>query len=159
MSMDVSTMGVAQRGVVAIARAMGRIVGAIAGALGSDRRPGGDRGRAPSERNRLLAEIGGLERELDQAYYQMARGDGGLGGLLARVRGLKKRLCKARARLRRLDRRLAMNSRLQRSLLSGTRRKDGEPPEIGQNGKLMERYGFEDEGGEFEFESLLDGDT
>jgi hypothetical protein len=158
VSMDISTMGVAQRGVVAVARAMGRIVGAIAGALGANRRPRGYWQREPSERNRLLAEISGLKRELDQAYYQMARGDGELGGLLARVRGLKKRLCKARARLRRLDRLLAMSSRLQRSLLSGTPRTDGEPPETGQIEKLIKRYGFEDEGGEFEFESLLDGD-
>ena len=141
-----------------VARAIGRVAGAIARALGANRRPGGDGGRILSGRNELLAEIAGLEREIDQVCYQMARGDGGLSGLLSRVRELKERLRKARARLRRFDRRLAMDLRLQRSLISESRRTDGELPEIGQIEKLMERCDFEDEEGEFEFESLLDGD-
>ena len=158
MSVDVSTMGIAQRGVVAVARAIGRVAGAIARALGANRRPVRDGGRKSSERNKLLAEIAGLERELDQVYYQMARGDGGLGGLLSRVRELKGRLRRARARLGRLDRRLAMDLRFQRCLASESRCTDEEPPEIGKIGKLVGRYDFEDEEGEFEFESLLDGD-
>jgi hypothetical protein len=151
-------MGIAQRGAVAVARALGRAAGAIARALGANRLPGVEEGRKSSERNQLLAEIAGLERELDQVYYRMARGDEGLGGLLARVRGLKQRLRTERARLRRLDRRLAMNLRLRRSLAPGPHRSDGELPETGQIAKPRGRYYFEDEEGEFEFESLLDGD-
>ena len=158
VSVEVGTVGLAQRGAVAVARAIGRMAGAIARILGANRRRGGNDGRKPSERDRLLAEIAGLETELDQVYYLMARGDAGLGGLLSRGRELKERLRNARARLRRLARRSVMDLRLRRSLDSKPRRAGDEPLDIGRIENLLERYDFEDEGGDFEFESLLDGD-
>jgi hypothetical protein len=158
MSAEVGTMGLAQRGAIAIARVIGRMAGAIARALGANRRRGGDGGRKPSERDRLLAEIAGLETELDQVYYLLARGDAGLGGLLFSARELKERLRKARARLRRLVRLSAMDLQLRRSLSSKPGQTVDESLDIGRIENLLERYDFEDEDGEFEFESLLDGD-
>jgi hypothetical protein len=158
MSVGVGTTSIVQRGVVVIARALGRAAGAIARLLGADRRPPGRGRRRSSEHSRLLAEIAGLERELDQAYYQMALGDTGLGGLLARVRELKERLRKARVRLRRLVRRSAMDLRLRRSPDAVLGRTGGETPGSGQIVMRTERRDFEDEEVEFEFESLLDGD-
>jgi hypothetical protein len=123
-----------------------------------------------SERNTLLAEIAGLDSELDQVYHQMARGDGGprkdktgavgsgLTDLLSRTRDLKEQLRKAHARLGRLDRDAAMNLRFLQSLTS----KPGSPsetqPDIGKIAPPRKRYDFDEEDSEFEFESLLDRD-
>jgi hypothetical protein len=131
---------------------MGRVAGIVARALRVSRRPGVRR-RKLREREALLAEIAGLENELDQVYYLVARGDKGLDGLLSRQRALKKRLQRARALLKRLDRDAAMNRRFLRILFSGASAPDDErtiPP--------MGQYEFEDEEGEYEFESLLDED-
>jgi hypothetical protein len=131
---------------------MGRVAGIVARALRVSRRPGVRRRKLP-EREALLAEIAGLENELDQVYYLVARGDKGLDGLLSRQRALKEKLRRARARLNRLDRDAAMNRRFLRTLFSGESSADDV-----KITPSMKHYEFEDEEGEYEFESLLDED-
>lgn len=157
--MDIAgnTMGITQRGLASVARAMGRVAGVIARALRLSRRSAVRRRELP-ERRALLAEIAGLENELDQVYYLVARGDKGLPALLSRKRALKDQLQRARAQLKRLDRNAAMDRRFLRSLTSGSRSADEDQPDIGKTVSLRERYDFDDEEGEYEFESLLDGD-
>jgi hypothetical protein len=64
-------MGIAQRGLASVAWAMGRVAGIVARALRVSRRPGVRRRKLP-EREALLAEIAGLENELDQAALPAA---------------------------------------------------------------------------------------
>lgn len=147
------TAGIARRGLASVAWGVGRFAGIIARALRIRRRPARHDRRQPPERCVLLNEIAGLEADLDQAYYLVARGDGGLTALLSRVRDLKEKLRRARSRLKRSDRDAAMSRRFLRILFSGA----GSPGD-GNTTPPIWRPGYDEEEGEYEFESLLDED-